>query len=196
MHELFANFMSLSTTDAVRMVQAMTYVMEVRTRRRFKVLTEVTEQADWLPSNPPTTADLVLYLSDELHVLDLKTGKIEVDVIDNDQMLFYAATYAKYAPRATEVHLHIVQPWADNVAEWVVSMQDLSNWIDETVSHDLQIMDGDVAFSPGDHCQFCPANPHTRGARGNPLCPVMLEMLYPSPPISVDDIMKLAEGEQ
>ena len=56
--------------------------------------------AEWLPSKPGTTADLVLYVADEIHVIDLKTGKIPVLVYDNQQLLFYAATYGHLAPKA------------------------------------------------------------------------------------------------
>jgi len=196
MHELFAGIMSLSISDTERMVQALDYVNGVRARRRFKSLIEVPQRADWLASEPWTTADLVLYLQDEIHVLDLKTGRIFVDVKDNEQMLFYAATYLKFAPRAKEVHMHIVQPWADNIAEEVVSVDDLAAWMNEAATHDLDILDGDTTFMPGDHCLFCPANPHARTAKGSPLCPAMMQVLYPSPEADIDAVMRIAEGEE
>lgn len=195
MHEIFANVMNLRLRDAKYLIEAMEYVLEVRSRRRFHTLIEVTEIADWLPSASPTTADLVLYLSDELHVFDLKTGKIPVDVRHNDQLLFYAATYLKYAPKAKEVHLHIVQPFADVMEEWVVDVKDLYIWMVSTSDHDVEIMIGDTTFGPGDHCLFCPANPHSRAAKGSPACPAMMQLLYPVPQINRSAVLALDNEE-
>ena len=146
------------------------------------------------PSATYTTADLVLYLADEMHVFDLKTGKIPVSPVDNDQLLFYAATYMKYAPKAKEFHLHIVQPWAQITEEFVVTKDELYAWMVDTINHDVLILDGDTTFGPGDHCLFCPANPHGRGAKGRPFCPVMLQLLYPEQ--LVDDAAVLAAAEE
>ena len=38
---------------------------------------------------------------------------------------------------------------------------------------------GDTTLVPNDHCTFCPANPHSRGDKGSPLCPPMMQKLYP-----------------
>lgn len=179
MHGIFARVMSLPLSDARYLSEAMQYVFDVKKQRRFKQLVETEEVAEWLPSKPTTTADLVLYLQDELHIFDLKTGRIHVDVTDNDQMFFYAATYLKYAPRAKEVHIHIVQPWVANMEAQVVPVDDLIRWMLECIRHDDLISQGDLTFGPGDHCLFCPANPHSRSAKGSPSCPVMLDILYP-----------------
>jgi hypothetical protein len=194
MHEVFAELMRLPLRDTEKLTAAADYVNSVRDQRRFKKLVEVTEVADWLPSSPSTTADLVLYLADELHVFDLKTGRIPIEVIDNDQMLFYAATYLKYAPRAKGVTLHIVQPWAQNIGVWSVTTHELYLWMARAIEHDLMITDGDTTFMPGDHCTFCPANPHGRGAKGSPLCPAMMQMLYPQ--AALDAAAVLLEEER
>jgi hypothetical protein len=161
-------------------VKALTYINDVRRRRRFSVLVEESAAADWLDSAPETTADLIFYTKDELHILDSKFGKIPVEVVENKQLLYYAATFAYLAPRAKEVHLHIVQPACDNMDEWVVSTQELAAFMSAARATEKLIMAKDTTFQPGDSCTFCPANPHGRGDKGAPLCPAMMQMLYPS----------------
>lgn len=178
-HEVFAQVMELSAGNLEKFSEAIAYIARLRKRRRFKVLIEQPMIAEWLPSQPGTTADLVLYVQDEIHVIDLKTGKIPVAAGGNHQLLFYAATYGHLAPKAVEVHLHIVQPWADVMDEWLVPVSVLAAFMNDAVAADKAITSGSTQFSPGDHCQFCPANPHGRGLKGQPLCPTMLDLLYP-----------------
>jgi hypothetical protein len=118
MHEMFADVMSLSTKDIAMMSKALAYVAGVRATRRFMILSEVRVQATWLASKPYTMADLVLYTADEIHIFDLKTGVMPVEVANNAQLMYYAVCYGPAAPKAKGVHLHIVQPWADNMESW------------------------------------------------------------------------------
>ena len=195
MHEMFASIMSLGAKDVAMMAKAIEYISNLRMRRRFKVLIEQPMKAEWLMLAPTTTADLVLFTQDELHVIDLKTGKIPVSAVDNDQLLFYAATYGPLAPKAKVVHLHIVQPWADVMEEWEVSADELKKWMMDARRAELKINAGSTMFSPGDHCQFCPANPHGRGARGAPNCPAMMDLLYPQPVPDYEAMFVMADEE-
>lgn len=179
MHEYMANIMELPLADARKFSEALEYIVKVRSLRRFTALVEVPAIAEWLTTKPGTTADLVLHVTDEMHVLDLKTGKIPVEPADNKQLLYYAATYGHLAPKAKGVHLHIVQPWAGIMDSWFASSQDIAAFMLEAKRAEAAIQAGNVAFSPGDHCTFCPANPHTRAAKGHPVCPAMQELLYP-----------------
>lgn len=190
MHEVFAKVMELGARDVAKMAEAITYVAELRATRRFKVLVEQTYTASWLATKPKTTVDLGLYVQDEIHVIDLKTGKIPVEVKDNAQLLYYAATVAHLAPKAKGVHLHILQPWADGNSHWFAPTLRIQKFMHDAKVAEQLIQHGDVTFGPGDHCQFCPANPHSRGAKGRPLCPAMMEMLYP-PLIDEDAILGL-----
>ena len=179
MHELFAKIMELPNADMQQMAKAIAYVAELRGTRRFKVLVEQSIKATWLAGAPDTTVDLVLYTQDEIHVLDLKTGRIRVDVVGNEQLKYYAACFAPLAPKAKGVTIHIVQPWADNM-DWAwVSTTELGQFMDEARAAEAAIIAGDVTFGPSDHCMFCPANPHGRGSKGRPFCPVMMDLLYP-----------------
>jgi hypothetical protein len=190
LHEIFAELMLLPSNDAKNFAEALLYVAEVKKRRRFKQLVEHEVQADWLATAPRTTADLVLYTKDELHILDLKTGRIPVEARDNSQLLFYAACYAHLAPQAKGVHLHIVQPWADNIDDWWATAADVQLFMMEAKQAEADIQAGDTTFEPGDHCTFCPANPRSRAAKGHPSCPVLMELYYPSVPIDEDAMLE------
>jgi hypothetical protein len=192
MHEMFAGIMSLATKDARMMEQALAYVNGIRAKRRFKVLIEQPMVAEWLMSKPSTTADLVFYVQDEIHIFDLKTGAIPVQVYDNKQMLYYALTYGHLAPKAKGVYLHIVQPWADNIDVWFADTRTLGQFLTEAVRAELDISSGDTTLMPGDACMFCPANPHSRGAKGRPMCPAMMAVLYPEI-IEVDEILTIGD---
>lgn len=190
MHEYFANIVQLPAKDIAKMAEALAYVAELRATRRFKVLSEVEMKATWLQTVPSTTADLVLYTADEIHVLDLKTGKIEVDAFENEQLLFGAVTYGHLAPKAKGVTVHIVQPWAGGNSSWFVDTTRLKQFMDDARAAEQAIQAGSVKFSPSNHCTFCPANPHGRGLKGRPLCPAMMQMLYPTH-VNEDEILNL-----
>ena len=190
MHTYFANIMSLSAKDAAMMAKAIDYVAAWRARRRFKVLIEATMSATWLSMSPTTQADLVLYVADEIHVFDLKTGTIPVSAVENNQLLYYGVTYGGLAPKAKGVYLHIVQPWANNIEVWFADTARLQSFMDEALKVEKEIQAGVTTLTPGDHCMFCPANPHGRGARGAPFCPAMMQLLYPRVDMDEDEILK------
>lgn len=191
-HKMLEPLMALSPGDLGHMIRVQQYVHDLRQTRRFKVLVEEKVQATWLDSAPYTTADLVLYTQDELHVIDFKWGKIPVDVIDNEQLLFYDVCYAPLAPKAKQVTNHILQPYADNFDSWTVSTTELQKFMDDAIATEKAIAAGSLAFGPSDkHCTFCPANPHSRGDKGKPLCPAMMQVLYPQNRMDEDEILGL-----
>jgi hypothetical protein len=190
MHDLFGQLMHLPPGDVENFSAALTYVAEVRRRRRFTSLIEQQVEVDWLVTKPSTTADLVLYTQDEMHVLDLKTGKIPVSPIENDQLMYYAVTYGHLAPRAKGVMLHIVQPWAGVMEEWFADAARLQKFMLDAQATELDIQAGSTRFQPGDHCTFCVANPRSRAAKGKPSCPVLMQMFYPT---TVDEAAILEE---
>lgn len=190
MHDLFGQLMHLPPGDVENFSAALTYVAGVRRRRRFTTLIEQEVQAEWLAGKPNTTADLVLYTQDELHVLDLKTGKIPVSAIENDQLMYYAVTYGHLAPRAKGATLHIVQPWAGVMEEWYASALRLEAFMLDGQATEQAIQAGSTRFHPGNHCTFCVANPRSRAAKGKPSCPVLMQMFYPT---TVDEAAILEE---
>ena len=181
MHEILADISVLPAREMLGFGKALQYIAEVRSRRRFMMLIEQSETADWLDDPVSTTADTVLYTQDELHIIDFKWGRIPVQVVENEQLMYYAATYAHHAPKATEVVLHIVQPNADIFESWTVDTVYLAAFMQRAIAAQNAVAAGNLQFMPGHHCTFCPANPHGRGAKGSPLCPAMMQLLYPAP---------------
>lgn len=179
-HKLLQEWANLAKADRLALLEAAQYVEDLRARRRFKILTEVKFTAEWLQSKPTTTPDVVLYVKDELHIIDYKTGKIAVDAVDNVQLLYLAATCAPLAPQAKGVMLHVVQPWSkEGSTQWVVSAQTLHEFKLAAQKAEKKILAGSTQLRPSDNCTFCPANPHSRGDKGNLLCPPMMQLLYP-----------------
>ena len=157
------------------------YIAELMDGRRWKKVVEHSLKAEWLPSKPPTTADLVLYTQKEIHVIDYKWGLEEVDTEDNKQMLFYLATYwLKYAPHAKILFFHVLQPRIGQLEAVQVSVTELRAFMADAVAADQRMLDGDLTLQVSDHCKFCPAFPHSRGEKGTPACPAATKLLYPS----------------
>jgi len=192
-HEIMADAAALTPMQLEGLLQALTWYRALLAQRRWKKVIEEKVDVDWLPSAPKTTVDLVLYLQDEIHIVDWKTGKILVDAKDNKQMLYYAATHAWRAPGAKGVWVHIVQPWADgHIDSHYITVQELKDFIADAVAADLAITAGNITFHPTEKgCLFCPANPHSRGAKGNIFCPALMNLYYPMP-IDTDALL-LAE---
>jgi len=189
-HKAFDITDGWSTSDLRQYVRALEYYLSVKETRRFKEMSEVTFEATWLQSKPNTTVDRVLYLSDELHIFDWKTGVIPVDVQDNEQLLFYAACAISLAPNAKGVWLHIVQPWANNMEAVFVTVKELAQFMNDARAAEAKILAGDHTFGPSDHCKFCPANPHSRVEKASPYCPAMMDILYPSRPINEQELLE------
>ena len=179
LHKILQDTSEVSAKDLRFLAQALEYVADVKQQRRFHVMAEATVEADWLQSKPRTTADLVLWTQDELHILDYKTGKILVDPVGNEQLMYYALCFAHLAPKAKGVTLHIIQPWADNMTSWFASTTELAAFRDRAVKAEAEVLAKSTRFGPSDGCLFCPANPQSRGDKGHPLCPAMLQLLYP-----------------
>ena len=179
-HKMLEPIMRLPAKEVLGMARYLQYVADLRATRRFNVLVEHSVTATWLDSNPQTTADLVLYTQDEIHILDGKWGKIPVDVHDNAQLKYYAVCYAGLAPRAKGVTVHILQPAIDNFDSVFVDTNELAQFMVEMQEAEQKIQAGSTKFGPSDECKFCPANPHSRSQKGKPLCPEMLQLLYPT----------------
>lgn len=179
LHLLFEQVNNLKTSDLSKFIEVLQYVAELRKARRFKVLTEETVDIDWTQQPTRSTADLILYTKGELHIIDLKAGKIPVDSYDNAQLKFYALAFAHLSPKAKGVTGHIVQPWADNTNSTFYTAQELADFKHDVLEAEDSILQGDLTLTPSDNCTFCPANPHSRGAKGSPFCPAMMDILYP-----------------
>ena len=137
------------------------------------VRTEVTVKATWLSTEPNTTVDIIITDGDDLWVIDLKAGTIAVEVVGNEQLLYYAACFD-----TDQLRLHLAILQQDNIGEWDVTPLFLQAWMYQMQDSEQAILDGDMTFRAGSHCTFCPANPRGKGDKGYPFCPEMIEILY------------------
>lgn len=191
MHELLEKIGEYTPKEMLGIAEAIAYVATLRRTRRFKQILEAPGEGWWLQSKPSTKADAVFYVSDQLDVVDFKFGKIPVLAAGNKQGMYYALAFLPLAPKAKGVTFHIVQPFADNIDSVFFTIDELEQFRLDTIAAEKKIRAGSVEFNPGDHCQFCPANPHSRGAKGKPYCPAMLKLLYPHSQPDEDAILAM-----
>ena len=99
-----------------------------------------------------------------LHVWDFKNGFMDVEVIENPQLMYYANGILEKMELWEEVDrvvLHICQPNGFNsdgpVREWTISTKDLWIWSEDVLvpAMDRALASRDTAS--GEHCRFCPA---------------------------------------
>ena len=154
------------------------------------LMTEATSRVNWLMTTPNTTVDILLKDKNEMHIIDLKMGDVEVYADHNDQLLYYARTFG-YEEYDT-VTLHILQ--RNNINSWETTRSYIDTWTSTIRESELAIMGGDTSMRPGEHCKFCPANPRGRGDKGNKSCPVLLSVIYGSKEDTKSDIAVL-EGD-
>lgn len=184
LHACMATLLAEFTTSGqlAKLVQLLVALLNVLEQRRFKMLIEVTTMLDWLARPVPTTADLVTYTADELHVWDWKFGSMPVSPAAL-QLKMYALAFLHLAPRAKGVWVHILQP--GNYAEVYFSIEQLEAARDLVLQHEGEVIAGDLSFNTGKQCEFCPASPWTRGARGNISCNTF-----------ITDVVKVRENNQ
>ena len=154
--------------EALRKVNSIMESME-----EWDILIETKRTATWLITEPSTTVDLILYNDEVIYIIDLKMGDIPVSPIYNEQLMYYAMTFRRPNQR---MHLVILQ--RNNIEEWSLPTSVLLAWVEKMQDSERAILDGDLTLKAGDHCKFCPANPHTRGDKGNKACPAMMSLLY------------------
>lgn len=143
----------------------------------------------WLQTKPQTTPDLWVYYPQIRHLVmvDYKSGAIPVQAKDNKQLLYYTVTVTEQEPEINPetITLRVMQPGNDSSHD--ISRAELEAWRDEALAAEQRIINKDLTLVPSDKgCTFCPANPHTRGDKGTPLCPAMMDLLYP--PVIDDEI--------
>jgi hypothetical protein len=187
-HTILEDSGKYTPKEQLGIARAMTYIAELRMKRRFTQLLEAEGMGWWLKATPRTKADVVLYVQDEIHVIDYKFGKILVEAFGNAQGKYYALAFAALAPKAKGVYFHIVQPFVDNFDVVFFTAKELEQFRLETLAAEAAIEAGDVTFGPSDECKFCPANPHGRGVKAKPYCPALMQMYYPSK-LDVDDAL-------
>ena len=150
------------------------------------VFSEMTVESRFLVKPRTTTPDVIILLPlGRLVVIDFKTGAIPVEAEDNDQLLYYLASvlseqnrFALAMADITSFTAVILQPGGNSTAS--VTREELAEWTAKALETEAKIARKDLTLTPSANCTFCPANPQSRGEKGTPLCPAMLERLYPT----------------
>lgn len=108
------------------------------------------------------TADCLILAGDTLHVVDYKHGKgVVVDADHNPQMMLYALgamSELSILYRFKFVHMTIVQPRVNNISEFTMTADELTEWGETVVKPKAEAaMSGKGEFEAGDWCRFCRA---------------------------------------
>ena len=108
------------------------------------------------------TADCLILAGDTLHVVDYKHGKgVVVDADHNPQMMLYALgamSELSLLYRFKFVHMTIVQPRVNNISEFTMTADELTEWGETVVKPKAEAaMSGKGEFEAGDWCRFCRA---------------------------------------
>ena len=108
------------------------------------------------------TADCLILAGDTLHVVDYKHGKgVVVDADHNPQMMLYALgamSELSLLYRFKFVHMTIVQPRVNNISEFTMTAEELTEWGETVVKPKAEAaISGNGTFEAGDWCRFCRA---------------------------------------
>lgn len=108
------------------------------------------------------TADCLILAGDTLHVVDYKHGKgVVVDADHNPQMMLYALgamSELSLIYRFKFVHMTIVQPRVNNISEFTMTADELTEWGESVVKPKAEAaISGNGEFEAGDWCRFCRA---------------------------------------
>lgn len=189
------NFNSMPPRRMVFLAEGLRYVRDMLNDMVDPtIVTEMKVHAEWLTTRPYTSADIIVYDATTIHVVDVKFGDIEVSPMGNEQLLYYLKTWLKRLNHTfKDMRVHIVQ--RNNMDYYPVTLSILEKWVVSMQESEAAILDGDLTLTPGDHCKFCPANPHGRGDRGSKSCPVMLAVLYGERDAAANDEAIVGEGD-
>lgn len=161
------------------------YVEFVRkeTRGNFRLIEQRLE-ASWLSPECFGTADAVILHPNEIHVIDLKTGRgVPVKAKDNPQLAIYARsvmeTFAGMFEDLSVIKMTIVQPPLNHIETWQITPEELIKITDdmkpaaaECLKELAEMSKKDarlecLKFNPGTaQCRFCRAR-HTCAALAN-----------------------------
>lgn len=171
---------SLSLDDLNTEVEPYTDFVRKETRGDFRLIEQRLE-ASWLSAECFGTADAVILHPDEIHVIDLKTGRgVPVKAKDNSQLAIYARsvmeTFAGMFEDLSVIKMTIVQPPLNQVDTWQITPEELIKITDEMKDAAAEcvkeLADMSTAephperlkFNPGAaQCRFCRAR-HTCAA--------------------------------
>jgi len=105
------------------------------------------------------TCDAYVLTEDVLHIIDYKHGVgVKVFADNNPQMKLYALGIVSALDFEGEVHLHIVQPLANNFSFWQTTSKDLLIFGEEVKIKAAKVLNSDAPRIPSDKaCKWCKA---------------------------------------
>jgi hypothetical protein len=136
------------------------------------------------------SADLIGRINDRAVVLDWKFGRGEVDVEENEQLLFYAAAAMRTKglewafEGVSEVEMVIVQPPA--VKRWTTTVARVKQFERDLVHAVTSSQNASAPLKVGDHCRYCPAKP---------ICPQMTGAAERALKVQIKDLDLAKIGE-
>ena len=157
-HELWQNEMEM-TSDAY-----LEYVIDIILSYKTAPVVLIEKRVDFSQYVPEGfgTADCLILAGDTLHVVDYKHGKgVVVDADHNPQMMLYALgamSELSLLYRFKFVHMTIVQPRVNNISEFTMTAEELTEWGETVVKPKAEAaISGNGTFEAGDWCRFCRA---------------------------------------
>jgi len=136
------------------------------------------------------SADLIGRIDDRAIILDWKFGRGEVDVEENEQLLFYAAAAMRTKglewafEGVSEVEMVIVQPPA--VKRWTTTVARVKQFERDLVHAVTASQNAAAPLKVGDHCRYCPAKP---------ICPQMTGAAERALKVQIKDLDPAKIGE-
>lgn len=156
--ELWQNEMEM-TSDAY-----LEYVIDIILSYKIAPVVLIEKRVDFSRYVPEGfgTADCLILAGDTLHVVDYKHGKgVVVDADHNPQMMLYALgamSELSLLYRFKFVHMTIVQPRVNNISEFTLTADELTEWGEMVVKPKAEAaISGKGEFEAGDWCRFCRA---------------------------------------
>jgi len=151
--------------DLVEVAQKYAHVVTEQTKgaKKHFVELDVTEALKTIHPWLGGTADYVAVGGGVLTVVDLKTGRNEVDPEWNPQLLTYAlgAAVALKAPDNVKVRLAIFQPDCGGWKEFWCAYPDLMDWRDSLLGVANRAMQANAPRTPTpEACKYCRARVH------------------------------------
>ena len=134
------------------------------------------------------TADVVIFGTDTLHVVDLKFGRgEEVDATDNEQLMLYAAAAREeYAVLGDfdKFKVSIVQPRLDHIDAFEFTSKELDAFVFKVKQVSTAIRFGEVLFCPEDSvCRWC---------RAKAICPALTKKVIDATSSGFSDLDAVA----
>jgi len=136
------------------------------------------------------SADLIGRINGRAVVLDWKFGMGQVDVEENDQLLFYAAAAMRTKglewafKDVQEIECVIVQPPA--VKRWTTTVARVKQFERDLVAAVTTSAHSYAPLNIGDHCRYCPAKP---------ICPQMTGAAERALKVQIKDLNPAKIGE-